>query len=71
MMPRRPAEIEYDIPLYLVPHIVARGIRKHGDTIEQVIIKTTHRHFYNVSIRTRPVRKEFKGDTKQHQNTRE
>jgi hypothetical protein len=53
-----------DIPLYLIPHFVARGIRKHGDDIEQVIIKATHRHFYDVSIRTRPVRKEFRKKTK-------
>jgi len=70
-MPRRAPEIECDIPLYLVPHIVARGIRKNGDEIEQVIIKKTHRHFYDISIRTRPVRKEFRRDTKRQTDTKE
>jgi hypothetical protein len=60
-MPRRPAKIERDIPLYLVPHIVFRGVRTHGEELERVIVQKTGRHFYNVSIRTRPIKRELKG----------
>jgi hypothetical protein len=59
-MPRRPPEVEPDIPLYLIPHIVARGFKRHGGDVDQIIVEKTHRHFYNVSIRTRPIRKELK-----------
>ena len=60
-MPRKPAKIERDVPLYLVPHIVLRGVRTHGEELERVIVRKTRRHFYNVSIRTRPIKRELKG----------
>jgi hypothetical protein len=62
-MSRRPPEVEPDIPLYLIPHIVARGFRRHGGDVESIIVTKTHRHFYNISIRTRPIRKELKEDS--------
>jgi len=62
-MPRRPPEIEPDIPLYLIPHIVARGFKRHGGDVETIIVEKTHRHFYNISIRTRSIRKELKEDS--------
>jgi hypothetical protein len=59
-MPRRPAKIERDIPLYLIPDIVKRGVVTHGQTLERVIVSTTRNHFYNVSIRTRRVKRELR-----------
>jgi hypothetical protein len=59
-MPRRPAKIERDIPLYLIPDIVKRGVVTHGSTLERVIVSKTRNHFYNVSIRTRRVKKELR-----------
>lgn len=59
-MPRRPATIERDIPLFLIPHIVMRGIRTHGEELERVIVRKTRRHYYNVSIRTRSIKRELK-----------
>jgi hypothetical protein len=59
-MPRRPAKIERDIPLYLIPDIVKRGVVTHGETLERVIVSKTGNHFYNISIRTRPVKRELR-----------
>jgi len=59
-MPRRPAKIERDIPLYLIPDIVKRGVVTHGDILERVIVSKTRNHFYNVSIRTRRVKRELR-----------
>jgi hypothetical protein len=59
-MPRRPAKIERDIPLYLIPDIVKRGVVTHGQTLERVIVSKTGNHFYNVSIRTRRVKRELR-----------
>jgi hypothetical protein len=59
-MPRRPATIERDIPLFLIPHIVMWGVRTHGEELERVIVRKTRSHFYNVSIRTRPIKREHK-----------
>ena len=60
-MPRRAATIERDIPLYLIAHIVQREVRSNGEELERVIIRKTRSHFYNVSLRTRPVKRELKG----------
>ena len=59
-MPRRPAKIERDIPLYLIPDIVKRGVVTHGQALERVIVSKTKNHFYNVSIRTRRVKRELR-----------
>lgn len=59
-MPRRPAAVERDIPLYLVPHCVLRGVRRHGEELERVTVRKTRSHFYDISIRTRPLKRELK-----------
>jgi hypothetical protein len=59
-MPRRPAKIEREIPLYLIPGIVKQGVVTHGKALERVIVSKTRNHFYNVSIRTRRVRRELR-----------
>ena len=60
-MPRRPAKIQRDIPLCLIPGIVKRGVRIHGERLKRVIVWESRSHFYNISIRTKPIRKERKG----------
>ena len=59
-MPRRAAVIERDIPLFLIPHIVLRGVRTHGEDLERVIVRKRGSHFYDISIRTRPIKREFR-----------
>ncbi len=60
-MPRRPAVIERDIPLYLIPYIVRRGVYTHGEELERVDVKKLRRHFYTISIRTKHAKRELKG----------
>jgi hypothetical protein len=60
-MPRRPTRTEDGIPLFLVPHVMMQGIRKHGEEVEWAEVRKTSHHFYTVSIRTRPVKREFRG----------
>jgi hypothetical protein len=60
-MPRRLATVERDIPLFLIPHIVLREVRRHGEGLERVIVRKSGSHFYNISIRTRPIKRELKG----------
>jgi len=59
-MPRRPATIGRDIPLFLIRPVVVRGVRTYGEVLERVIVHKTRSHFSNVSIRTRPVKRELK-----------
>ena len=58
-MPRRPPIIERNIPLFLIPHKIKDGISNHGDELERVVVSRGGSHFYNISIRTRPVKREL------------
>lgn len=49
----------FEIPLYLLPEVIARFIRTKGEAVYRVSIARTHWHHYNVSVRTKPVRKEL------------
>jgi hypothetical protein len=60
-MPRRPTKIERDIPLYLIPDIVKREVNTCGEELEGLNVRTTESHFYNIRIRTRPVKRELGG----------
>jgi hypothetical protein len=60
-MPRRPATIERDIPRFLLPHFVLRKVRTRGEELERLNVHRTRCHFYNISIRTRPIKRELKG----------
>lgn len=59
-MPRRTATVERDIPLFLIPHMVLREVRKQGEELERIIVRKTGSHFYNISVRTRPIKRELR-----------
>jgi hypothetical protein len=59
-MPRRQTTIGRDIPLFIVPHVIMQKIRTHGENLERVIVRKSGSHYYNISIRTRPVKRELK-----------
>jgi hypothetical protein len=48
----RHLSVEYDIPLYLVPHVIALGIRKRGESVFRISVKRTKQHLYTIRIRT-------------------
>ena len=60
-MPRRAAVIVREIPLYLIAHIVMREVRSYGEEIGRITVQRTSRHFYNIGVRTKPVKRELKG----------
>jgi hypothetical protein len=60
-MSRKPTKVERDIPLYLIPDIVKREVSTHGEALDWIWVRTTGSHFYNIRIRTRPVRRELRG----------
>jgi len=45
-MPRRPAKIERDIPLYLIAPVVKQEVSTYGESLERVIVRRTSSHFY-------------------------
>lgn len=50
---------EKEIPLFLLPHAIARQIKKTGDRIYRISVKRTHYHHYNVSVRTKTLPSEL------------
>jgi hypothetical protein len=59
-MPRRPTKTEREIPLYLVPAVVKREVSTHGEELDWVFVRKSGSHFYNIRIRTKPVRRELR-----------
>lgn len=44
--------IEQDIPLYLVPHIIARAIWQRGEQTFRISVIRTKQHYYTIRLRT-------------------
>ena len=44
--------IEQDIPLYLVPHIIARAIWQRGERTFRISVIRTKQHYYTIRLRT-------------------
>jgi hypothetical protein len=49
---------EEHVPLFLIPHILMRAIRKHNEEVEWLTARRTKQHYYSVRIRTKPVNRE-------------
>ena len=50
---------ETEIPLYLLPLAIARRIREWGDVVYRISVVRTRWHHYNVTVRTKSIRKEL------------
>ena len=48
-----------EIPLYLLPQAIARQIRRKGNAVYRISVKRTHWHHYNISVRTKAIRREL------------
>ncbi|OPX62196.1 MAG: hypothetical protein A4E34_00595 [Methanoregula sp. PtaU1.Bin006] len=59
-MPRRRTAHDVDIPLWLIPKVIYEWIRRFGEELEWIRVKRSELRFYTVSIRTRPIRREFR-----------
>ena len=59
MMVRIRANDAKEIPLFLLPRIIAEQVLKTGDRIYRISVKRTHWHHYNVSVRTRALPREL------------
>ena len=50
---------EGEIPLYLLPRVIARQVTRFGDSVYRISVKRTHWHHYNISVRTKSLPKEL------------
>ena len=60
VMARTLLKEETDIPLHILPAVIARQIRSVGAKIYRISVKRTHWHHYNISVRTRRILKELR-----------
>jgi hypothetical protein len=59
-MTKRLSLTETGVPLYLVGQVVSRLVRERGEKVYRISVKRTHRHHYNVSVRTRSLSRELR-----------
>ena len=59
-MTARRSATETEIPLYLIPTVIARQIKLHGGVVHRISVKRTCRHHYNITVRTKSLNREFK-----------
>ena len=48
-----------EIPLFLLPKVIARLIRLKGEAVYRISVVRTHWHHYNVSVRTKRIKREL------------
>ena len=59
-MTRCRSRTENEIPLWLLPQALVRTVREWGDALYRISVKRTHWHHFNITVRTRPIKKELK-----------
>ncbi|MFA5348561.1 MAG: hypothetical protein WC294_10515 [Methanoregula sp.] len=59
-MTARRSATETHIPLYLIPHVIARQINKQGEDVYRISVKRILWHHYNVTIRIKSLKRECK-----------
>jgi len=59
-MTTRRSKSETEIPLFLIPHVIARQIKERVDDVFRISVKRTHWHHYNVTVRTKPQYRELR-----------
>jgi hypothetical protein len=58
-MTARRSATETEIPLYLIPTVIARQIKLHGGVVHRISVKRTCKHHYNITVHTKSLNREF------------
>lgn len=58
-MPGRPADLLENVPLFIVSSILRQKIGSAGEERERIVVKEDGRHFYNICIHLRTVKREL------------
>jgi hypothetical protein len=59
-MTARRSATETGIPLYLIPHAIARQIHKQGKEVYRISVKRVNLHHYNITVRTKSPKRELR-----------
>jgi hypothetical protein len=52
-----------EVPFRLLPQAVAELIRRKGEAVYRISVVRTHYHHYNVSVRTKRIKRELAPET--------
>ncbi len=52
--------VQPDIPLFLIPHTVRRGILEFREEVVRIVVRKVNRHRYNVSVHSRSINRELR-----------
>jgi hypothetical protein len=55
-LPVPPVSTVREIPLYLIPRVVADQIKEKRETVFQIMVTRTNHHYYNVVVTTSEAR---------------
>jgi len=55
-----------DVPLFLIPNAVRKGVQKYHGEVERIVVRRIKRHRYNVSVHSRSIKRELRPS---HQKT--
>lgn len=61
-MPRRPAAVLEKVPLFLIPPMIKKEITRAGEELVRIVVKKSSRHFYNISVHTRSLKRELRSE---------
>jgi hypothetical protein len=59
-MTARRSATETGIPLYLIPHAIARQIHRQGRKVNRISVKRGQRHHYNITVGTKSPKRELR-----------
>ena len=51
---------ETELPLCLMPTVIARQIKMRGEAVYRISVKRIHWHHFNITVRTKSLNREFK-----------
>jgi hypothetical protein len=52
--------VQQDIPLFLIPHTVRKGILQFREEVVRIVVRKVNRHRYNVSVHSRSIKRELR-----------
>ena len=58
-MPRRQPHVVDGVPLWLIAPAIKQRVAIDGDELERIVVKRAAHHHFNISIHTRPVKREL------------
>jgi hypothetical protein len=60
LMPRRAAVVRPMISFHILPAVLCHEVSRAGEELERIVVKKTRRYFFQVTTRTRAIKRELR-----------